>query len=51
MAALFATMGRLDDALDVLQRAAPLNEEVEGAFWQTITETPRNRQPRSSLAK
>jgi hypothetical protein len=25
----FATMGRLDDALDVPQRAVPLNEEVE----------------------
>ena len=45
------TMGRLDQALQALQRAQRLNEElVKTAFRQTMTETPRSRPPQSSLA-
>jgi hypothetical protein len=44
-------MGRLDQALQALQRAQRLNEElVKTAFRQTMTETPRSRPPQSSLA-
>jgi hypothetical protein len=44
-------MSRLDEALEVLQRALRLNEELaETGFWQTTIETPRSRPPQSLLA-
>jgi len=45
------TVSRLDEAVEVLQRAVRLNEELaETAFWQTTIETLQSRPPQSSSA-
>ena len=48
----FGTMGRLDEALEVPQRAVLLNKNSwKTAFWQTTIETPRSRPPQSIIDK